>query len=207
MGFRTALGKRNAKDRGVESIDSSGGNGECGANGGYWIDGDYGAASSVNVNSENGTVTGTGYDSNGNLEYSIAGAAGSNDWGAWTQTFSSGSLISGLSLPNQLAAANNGSWWGTFGSTFFNGVLHGVRQPGQSFTQCVLQNANETTGGAHGALVGAVAATAAAAVSNITNIANPIPAGATTLSVSDYLSITIGRSAGFTLCIQKDCRQ
>jgi hypothetical protein len=53
-------------------------------------------------------VTGAGYDSSGNLEYSIAGAMGSNTWGAWTQTFSSGSsLISGLSLPNQLAA-NNG---------------------------------------------------------------------------------------------------
>jgi RHS repeat-associated protein len=44
--------------------------------------------------------------------------------------------------------ANNGGWWGTFASTFFSGVLHGVRQPGQSFLQCVNQNANETTGGA-----------------------------------------------------------
>jgi RHS repeat-associated protein len=34
--------------------------------------------------------------------------------------------------------------WGVF----WNGVIHGVRQPGQSFKDCVVQNANETTGGA-----------------------------------------------------------
>jgi RHS repeat-associated protein len=98
----------NDAGNGVESIDDSGGSGECGSNGGYWIEGNYGGGSWVNVNSESGLVTGAGYDSSGNLEYSIAGAMGSNTWGAWTQTFSSGSsLISGLSLPNQLAA-NNG---------------------------------------------------------------------------------------------------
>lgn len=99
----------NDAGNGVESIDDSGGSGECGSNGGYWIEGNYGGGSWVNVNSESGLVTGAGYDSSGNLEYSIAGAMGSNTWGAWTQTFSSGSsLISGLSLPNQLAA-NNGT--------------------------------------------------------------------------------------------------
>lgn len=44
-------------------------------------------------------------------------------------------------------AGNNDSWWGTFFSTFVNGVIHGVRQPGQSFSQCVHDNANQTTGG------------------------------------------------------------
>jgi hypothetical protein len=54
-------------------------------------------------------------------------------------------------------AANNGdNWWANFGRAFVNGVVHGVRQPGQSFTQCVLQNANTTTGGAHGLLLAGV---------------------------------------------------
>jgi hypothetical protein len=44
--------------------------------------------------------------------------------------------------------ANNGpSWWGTFFSTLGNGLLHGVRQPGQSFTECVNQNVSNTTFG------------------------------------------------------------
>jgi len=38
--------------------------------------------------------------------------------------------------------------WQTFGRTFLNGVIHGVRQPGQSFTDCVHQNADQTTFGA-----------------------------------------------------------
>jgi len=45
-------------------------------------------------------------------------------------------------------AGNNGpSWWGTFFSTLGNGLLHGVRQPGQSFTECVNQNVSNTTFG------------------------------------------------------------
>jgi len=119
----------NDAGNGVESIDDSGGSGECGSNGGYWIEGNYGGGSWVNVNSESGLVTGAGYDSSGNLEYSIAGAMGSNTWGAWTQTFSSGSsLISGLSLPNQLAANN--------------GFTLGIRAPGQTWSQCMAANAN-----------------------------------------------------------------
>ncbi len=43
--------------------------------------------------------------------------------------------------------SGNSSWWGTFGQTFLNGVLHGVRQPGQSFSACVNQNISNTTGG------------------------------------------------------------
>jgi hypothetical protein len=93
----------NDSGNGVENIDSNSGEGECASNGGYWLQGDYGGGSWVNANSDNGTVTGLGYDSSGNAEISIAGAMGSNDWGAWTQTFSGG--------PDP-SAANNQSFWG-----------------------------------------------------------------------------------------------
>ena len=63
-------------------------------NGGYWIDGSYGGGSWVNINLNTGVVSGLGYDSNGNPELSIAGAAGSNPWGSWTQTFGSGPNLS-----------------------------------------------------------------------------------------------------------------
>jgi hypothetical protein len=46
-------------------------------------------------------VTGLGYDSNGNAEISIDGAAGSNTWGDWTQTFGQ--------IPTLSPAANNGA--------------------------------------------------------------------------------------------------
>jgi hypothetical protein len=63
-------------------------------------------------------VIGTGYDSNGNLESSIAGAAGSNDWGAWTQTFPGTALNT---LNGNSSAANNSSWAWNFTKSFFGG--------------------------------------------------------------------------------------
>jgi len=66
--------------------------------------------------------------------------------------------------------SGNSSWWSTFGSTFVNGVLHGVRQPGQSFGACILQNADETTFGGHKAVIGAVIATAAAAAADAPSV-------------------------------------
>jgi RHS repeat-associated protein len=81
----------NDAGNGVASVDtSSDAQSDCGPQGGYGIQGTYGADSSVGINSDSGFVTGTGYDSSGNLEYSIAGATGSNSWGAWTQTFALG---------------------------------------------------------------------------------------------------------------------
>jgi hypothetical protein len=60
-----------------------------------------------------------------------------------------------------MGSRGNSSWWGTFGSTFLNGVLHGVRQPGESFGACVARNADETTFGVGSKLnAGDVAATA-----------------------------------------------
>ncbi|MGB8833170.1 MAG: RHS repeat-associated core domain-containing protein [Candidatus Sulfotelmatobacter sp.] len=82
-----------------ESIDSNSDEGECASNGGYWIQGDYGAGSWVRANADTGIVTGLGYDSSGNAEISFAGAQGSNAWGAWTQTFNIVAVSS---------AANNG---------------------------------------------------------------------------------------------------
>jgi hypothetical protein len=67
--------------------------------------GSYGGGSFVNINVDSGLVTGLGYDSSGNAELSIAGAGGSNTWGAWTQTFA--------------GAANNDSWAWTFTKSFF----------------------------------------------------------------------------------------
>ncbi|MGB7847593.1 MAG: hypothetical protein WBL63_18410 [Candidatus Acidiferrum sp.] len=48
----------------------------------------------------------------------------------------------------QNASSNSGNssgWWSTFGKTFLNGVLHGVRQPGQSFSACVDQHNIQST--------------------------------------------------------------
>jgi len=77
----------------TNGIDDNSSVGECGATGGYWIEGSYGGGSSVQVNAEQGTVIGLGYNSNGNAEYSIAGALGSNPWGSYTQTFGQITLI------------------------------------------------------------------------------------------------------------------
>ena len=52
-----------------------------------------------------------------------------------------------VNQPGAIAANNGPSWWGTFFSTLGNGLLHGVRQPGQSFTECVNQNVSNTTFG------------------------------------------------------------
>ncbi len=86
---------------GVQSIDQNSNFSECSGGGGYWIEGAVNSSSQVKVNSDTGIVTGYGFDSNGNAEFSEAGAAGSNAWGAWTQTFGTG-----VSL-NLLDAANN----------------------------------------------------------------------------------------------------
>jgi RHS repeat-associated protein len=55
---------------------------------------------------------------------------------------------------NSLSSGGGGTFlgwtwddWGVFGRTFLNGVVHGVRQPGQSFSACWDQNVRETTGG------------------------------------------------------------
>ena len=44
-------------------------------------------------------------------------------------------------------SCGNSSWTGTFVKTFINGVLHGDRQPGESFGACVNRNISETTFG------------------------------------------------------------
>lgn len=101
----------NDSGTGVESIDdSSDAQSDCGSNGGYWISGSYGGGSWVNINVNAGTVTGLGYDSNGNPEVSIAGAMGSNSWGAWSQNFGSPGVDSTgfQSSPQANSAANNG---------------------------------------------------------------------------------------------------
>ena len=97
---------------GVQEIDDDGDEGGCNQNGGYWIEGSYGAGSSVNINVDSGIVTGLGYDSSGNPEVSIAGASGSNPWGAWTQTFSQ---------VGTLSFGSNSSWFLEAVQSFFGG--------------------------------------------------------------------------------------
>jgi RHS repeat-associated protein len=83
-------------------------------------------------------------------------------------------------------AANNfgGYDWGVF----WNGVLHGVRKPGQSFWQCVNQNANETTGGAVNA-VSTQAVAATLAVGGAIGVTATIP-GAGGVSTSAYQQVS-----------------
>jgi hypothetical protein len=91
-------------------------------------------------------------------------------------------------------AVNNfgGHDWGVF----WNGVLHGVRQPGQSFSQCVNQNANETTGGAvnkvSSAAVGAYTGTLAflGALSQI-----PSPWAGSAQNIANYVGSQTGNTA------------
>jgi len=71
----------------VESIDYNSNEGECGASGGYWIEGSVNSASWVTVDPNTGIVSGYGVTWDGFIEFSVAGAMGSNLWGAWTQTF------------------------------------------------------------------------------------------------------------------------
>ena len=96
-----------------------------------------------------------------------------------------------LGVPSSPGDSGDGSsWWGTFGGTFLNGVLHGVRQPSQSFKTCVLQNADKTTFGGHKAVIAAVLVTASAAVSNASRVNIP---NAGTVSGTANIALYFGR--------------
>jgi len=92
----------------------------------------------------------------------------------------------GKTASDHVVAANNfgGYDWGVF----WNGVLHGVRKPGQSFWQCVNQNANETTGGAVNA-VSTQAVAATLAVGGAIGVTATIP-GAGGVSTSAYQQVS-----------------
>jgi len=95
----------------VQSIDQSSGNGECDANGGYWIEGAVNSPSWLTVNSDAGTVSGFGLDSNGDPEFSIAGAMDSNALGAWTQTFGTANTSGNSSAANNGGILNDVANW------------------------------------------------------------------------------------------------
>jgi RHS repeat-associated protein len=40
------------------------------------------------------------------------------------------------------------TWWKTFGSTFVDNLIHGMRKPGEFFSECVNRNVSDTTFGA-----------------------------------------------------------
>lgn len=121
----------------------------CGGQGGYYIPGNVANLSWItSIDSENGAI-GAYSSVNGFLEWT---ASTNNSYGV-------GYTSVGVDAPttnvvgnvytsaDDLSPANTGSWWGTFFSTLGNGLLHGVRQPGQSFTECVNQNVSNTTFG------------------------------------------------------------
>jgi RHS repeat-associated protein len=65
-----------------------------------------------------------------------------------TDSISLGDMLNGSWGPNgPLHSGGNSSWAWTFTKTFVNGVLHGDRQPGQSFGACMDQNIKDTTFG------------------------------------------------------------
>jgi RHS repeat-associated protein len=79
-------------------------------------------------------------DDHGNWTFTLAEAE--EDIPTFAQENSSGNG------DDTATAANNGPSWGaTFFSTLGNGLLHGVRQPGQSFSECVNQNITTMTFG------------------------------------------------------------
>jgi RHS repeat-associated protein len=53
----------------------------------------------------------------------------------------------GASLGSNEFLGWNSNAWGVFAKSFFNGLIHGVRQPGQTFGECVNQNVSDTTFG------------------------------------------------------------
>jgi RHS repeat-associated protein len=78
----------------VQEIDHEAINdGECAASGGYWIEGSVNDPSWVTIDSDAGTVSGYGVTWDGFFEFSVAGAMGTNPFGAWTQTFSLGETV------------------------------------------------------------------------------------------------------------------
>ena len=89
----------------VESIDSSSdAQTDCGSQRGYWIQGYVPDSSFVSIFSDSGLVSGFGIGAGG-LAYSVAGAEGSNTWGAWTQTWGIGAAGTS-SAPNKNPCAN-----------------------------------------------------------------------------------------------------
>jgi RHS repeat-associated protein len=140
-----------------------------------------------------GALAGDGYNPLSNQQsFIVCSSVGGATTGCTVYTYTQIPLPSN-NQPNGIDWA----WWSTFGKTFANGILHGVRQPGQSFGACVLQNANETTFGRHQYLVGAVVATATAAVSNTVQVSLPGAGNASgdpgVVSGTAALALNVGR--------------
>lgn len=73
------------------------------------------------------------------------------------------------------ASDNSGvdwAWWGTFFQNVGHNLIHGIRQPGESFGSCFYYNANATTGGTIGKIGAAAAALAPFAAIATTRVAN-----------------------------------
>ena len=133
--------------------------------------------------------------------------AGAGQWEQWVPplTWTTGDNVTGYIIHQIIGgwetvgtvsdnSSSGSDWilWGYDVNTFVHGVLHGVRQPGQSFTACFYNNANETTGGTIGKIGAAAAALApfaAAASIPVKNIyqGDAFPGG--TISLSMRLAI------------------
>ena len=95
-----------------------------------------------------------------------------------TDSISLGDMLNGSWGPGNgggRGTGNSGGGGNSSGydwSVFWQGVLHGVLQPGQSFGACFYNNANATTGGTIGKIGAAAAALAPFAAIATTRVAN-----------------------------------
>jgi RHS repeat-associated protein len=121
------------------------------------------------------------------------GAVGSCAGGLCVSSTSEQAVYATLNIASYGNTGGEPSWWGTFASTFFHGVLHGDRQTGESRTTCVFRNANETTLGRHGALLGVVAASAAAAAALASKVQLDTPKGPATVTGAANTALWVGR--------------
>jgi RHS repeat-associated protein len=92
----------------------------------------------------------------------VGGPMSCTDRGPWIQV-------------GQSPSGNSGDWilWGYDVNTFVHGVLHGVRNPGESRGACILRNADETTAGQHDKLLAAAAWGAYSASALLTQVSAP----------------------------------
>jgi RHS repeat-associated protein len=80
-----------------------------------------------------------------NLIYGYTPSTSEEYWTSPDDMYHFALTMGGWGVVGSVAANNFGGYdWGVF----WNGVLHGVRQPGQSFSDCVNQNVSDTTFGA-----------------------------------------------------------
>jgi hypothetical protein len=137
-----------------------------------------------------------------------AGTICVTSWGTPWPTSTFGADIGSFNINSEAqiyARGNSGDriLWGYDVNMFVNGVLHGVRQPGENRGACILRNANETTGGQHDKLLAAAAWGAYSASALLTQVSAPqmgtmpfSPQSPSTWTVLAQTAITVFRAVG-----------